>query len=140
MANYGAEMGKSQVDPDILEKIKKLVGKVEYIGQDLSFYLDGLLHSDYPNYWDYIQLYTLLSGPHPKTNFLTKRCLSYIIKIQSCILSWYYKRTTKISVSPGVQIGNTCQLNKVIFYRELWTVEELEDWGRSKVLEGTLSR
>ncbi len=32
------------------------------------------------------------------------------------------------------------EYQKIIFYPELWTVEEIEDWGRSKVLEGTLNR
>ncbi len=39
------------------------------MGQDLSSYLDGLLYSDYTNYWEYIHLDTLLSLQHPKTQF-----------------------------------------------------------------------
>ena len=39
------------------------------MGQDLSSYLDGLLHSDYLTYWDYIHLDTLLSLQNPKTHF-----------------------------------------------------------------------
>ena len=39
------------------------------MGQDLSSYLDGLLHSDYLTYWDYIHLDTLLSLQNPKTSF-----------------------------------------------------------------------
>ena len=58
------------------------------------------------------------------------------------ITELYFKlvlqKATKSWVSPGVQIGNTPKYPKVIFYPELWTVEEIEDWGRSKVLEGAL--
>jgi len=39
------------------------------MGQDLTSYLDGLLHSDYLTYWDYIHLDTLLSLQNPKTQF-----------------------------------------------------------------------
>jgi tryptophan 2,3-dioxygenase len=39
------------------------------MGQDLSSYLDGLLHADYLTYWDYIHLDTLLSLQNPKTQF-----------------------------------------------------------------------
>ena len=39
------------------------------MGQDLSSYLDGLLHADYLTYWDYIHLDTLLSLQNPRTAF-----------------------------------------------------------------------
>lgn len=57
------------IDPKILEQVKKLEQKYEAMGQDLSSYLDGLLHSDYLTYWDYIHLDTLLSLQNPKTHF-----------------------------------------------------------------------
>lgn len=62
-------MNKSEIDPKILEQIKKLEEKYEVMGQDLSSYLDGLLYSDYLTYWDYIHLDTLLSLQNPKTGF-----------------------------------------------------------------------
>jgi tryptophan 2,3-dioxygenase len=62
-------MDKSEIDPKIVEQIKKLEEKYEVMGQDLSSYLDGLLHSDYLTYWDYIHLETLLSLQNPKTGF-----------------------------------------------------------------------
>lgn len=51
------------------EIVAKLEKKYEVMGQDLSSYLDGLLHSDYLTYWDYIHLDTLLSLQNPKTSF-----------------------------------------------------------------------
>jgi len=39
------------------------------MGQDLSSYLDGLLHADFLTYWDYIHLDTLLSLQTPRTSF-----------------------------------------------------------------------
>lgn len=62
-------MNKSEIDPKVLEQIKKLEEKYEVMGQDLSSYLDGLLYSDYLTYWDYIHLDTLLSLQTPKTGF-----------------------------------------------------------------------
>jgi len=55
------------VDPNLTEQLKKLQAKYNVMGQDLSSYLDGLLHSDYLTYWDYIHLDTLLSLQTPKT-------------------------------------------------------------------------
>ncbi|MDH4090756.1 MAG: tryptophan 2,3-dioxygenase family protein [Cyclobacteriaceae bacterium] len=60
---------EENVDPDLLEKLKKLQSKYSAMGQDISSYLDGLLYSDYTTYWDYIHLDTLLSLQTPKTQF-----------------------------------------------------------------------
>lgn len=55
------------------EKIKSQICKLEEkykdSGQDLSSYLDGLLHQRYLTYWDYIHLDTLLSLQVPRTHF-----------------------------------------------------------------------
>ena len=62
-------MEENTVDPQLLTQLKKLQEKYDVMGQDLSSYLDGLLHSDYLTYWDYIHLDTLLSLQNPKTHF-----------------------------------------------------------------------
>ena len=62
-------MANSKFDNKILEQLQKLEEKYEAMGQDLSSYLDGLLHADYLTYWDYIHLDTLLSLQNPKTQF-----------------------------------------------------------------------
>ena len=55
-------MGDS-ADPDYTEQLRKLQAKYDAMGQDLSSYLDGLLHADFLTYWDYIHLDTLLESP-----------------------------------------------------------------------------
>src|SRR5260370_10226493 len=57
------------IDPKLHDQLRKLQQKYDVMGQDLSSYLDGLLHSDYLTYWDYIHLDTLLSLQTPKTHF-----------------------------------------------------------------------
>ena len=47
-------------DPGVLARLKLLQDKYASMGQDLTSYLDGLLHADFPTYWDYIKLDTLL--------------------------------------------------------------------------------
>ena len=59
----------SPLDPKLRDQLLKLQRKYAVMGQDLSSYLDGLLHSDYLTYWDYIHLDTLLSLQNPKTQF-----------------------------------------------------------------------
>ncbi len=62
-------MDKSPLNSSLQEQLNKLQQKYDVMGQDLSSYLDGLLHSDYLTYWDYIHLDTLLSLQNPKTRF-----------------------------------------------------------------------
>ena len=57
------------IDASLQEQLQKLKQKYAAMGQDLSSYLDGLLHADYLTYWDYIHLDTLLSLQNPKTRF-----------------------------------------------------------------------
>ncbi len=63
----------SSLDPKLQELLVKLQQKYAVMGQDMSSYLDGLLHSDYLTYWDYIHLETLLSLQNPKTQFPDER-------------------------------------------------------------------
>lgn len=62
-------MADKPVENNLLEQLKKLQAKYDYMGQDLSSYLDGLLYSDYLTYWEYIHLDTLLSLQKPETSF-----------------------------------------------------------------------
>lgn len=50
-------------------QIRKLEARYKDSGQDMSSYLDGLLHQRYLTYWDYIHLDTLLSLQVPRTYF-----------------------------------------------------------------------
>lgn len=45
----------------LLEQLRLLETKYEASGQDLSSYLEGLYETDYLNYWDYVNLDTLLT-------------------------------------------------------------------------------
>ncbi len=62
-------MNQSDIDQKILDRIHKLSEKYEAMGQDMTSYLDGLLHADYIKYWDYINLDSLLGLQQPKTGF-----------------------------------------------------------------------
>lgn len=51
---------------DLLNQIDK---KYKSLGQDTGAYLKGLLHAKPIDYWDYIEVDTLLSLQRPRTNF-----------------------------------------------------------------------
>ncbi len=57
------------ITPEIEARLALLQEKYEAMGQDMTSYLDGLLHADFLTYWDYIHLDTLLSLQSPKTPF-----------------------------------------------------------------------
>ncbi len=48
---------------------KKIIQKYEALGENPDTYLRGLLHSKPINYWDYIEVDTLLSLQKPRTHF-----------------------------------------------------------------------
>lgn len=51
------------------ELINKIVEKYEALGENPDTYLEGLLHQSPIEYWDYIQVESLLSLQKPVTNF-----------------------------------------------------------------------
>ncbi len=53
--------------PEVLEQLRRLEQKYVPLGQDLAAYLEGLYHTEFLNYWDYIHLDTLLSLQNPRT-------------------------------------------------------------------------
>lgn len=54
------------MDNRIIESIKE---KYNQLGENTATYLKGLLHAKPINYWDYIEVDTLLSLQRPRTNF-----------------------------------------------------------------------
>nr|WP_182512927.1 tryptophan 2,3-dioxygenase family protein [Rufibacter quisquiliarum] len=60
-------MPEHKFSPQVLDLLDRLQQKYNPLGQDLAGYLEGLLYSDFLNYWDYIHLDTLLSLQTPRT-------------------------------------------------------------------------
>lgn len=58
-----------EFSPEVQQRLMLLKEKYDAQGQDLLPYLDGLLHAKTVNYWDYIQVDTLLSLQKTSTDF-----------------------------------------------------------------------
>lgn len=65
--NWNKPLSKLDLNDNLIDKLTALDEKFKTRGQDLGAYLDGLLHSEFLTYWDYIHLDTLLSLQTPKT-------------------------------------------------------------------------
>ena len=62
-----------EFSPAVLNQLRLLQAKYAPDGQDLAAYLEGLYHTRYVTYWDYIELDTLLSLQRPRTHFPDER-------------------------------------------------------------------
>ncbi len=58
-----------ELSKEITERVHQLEEKYSLTGQSIESYLDGLLLSNFLTYWDYVQVDTLLTLQHPKTDF-----------------------------------------------------------------------
>jgi tryptophan 2,3-dioxygenase len=76
-----------EFDKDIQHLLDQLVTKYTKSGQDIKAYLEGLLHADYLNYWNYVEVDTLLTLQKPRT--LIKDEMIFIIYHQ--ITELYFK-------------------------------------------------
>ena len=56
--------------PELMEKLTELRNKIEATGQDFETYVNGCQRASFQNYWDYIQLDTLLSLQRPVTDIV----------------------------------------------------------------------
>ncbi len=91
------------VDPNLIEQLKKLQAKYNVMGQDLASYLDGLLYSDYLTYWDYIHLETLLSLQTPKTRFPDEKIFIVYHQITELYFNLILWEIDQISTAEAIQ-------------------------------------
>ena len=68
-----SQPNQDEFPPAVVTQLRRLQEKYAPDGQDLAAYLEGLYHAKYINYWDYIELDTLLSLQRPLTNLPDER-------------------------------------------------------------------
>ncbi len=78
---------EGEFSPAVLAQLRRLQARYTADGQELAAYLEGLYHADYVNYWDYIELDTLLSLQRPLTKFADEK----IFIIYHQITELYFK-------------------------------------------------
>lgn len=112
-------MNDSSLDPQLIGQLKKLQQKYAAMGQDLSSYLDGLLHADYLTYWEYIHLDTLLSLQTPKTSFPDERIFITYHQITELLFSLVLSEMEQVSERDPLPEKFFCdRLDRIIRYFE----------------------
>lgn len=99
-----------EFDKDVHSLVEQLVAKYTKSGQDIKAYLEGLLHANYLNYWDYIEVDTLLTLQKPRTAVPDE--MIFIIYHQ--ITELYFKLT----LHEMEQIGSQVETMSAAFFTE----------------------
>lgn len=96
-----------EITPEIAQRITLLKEKYDALGQDITTYLDGLIHAKSVNYWDYIQVDTLLSLQKTYTEFPDET----IFLVYHQITELYFK----LALHEFQQIGEKADLDAPFF-------------------------
>lgn len=113
-------MDQEYPSPEIIAKIRQLEEKFRSSGQDLSSYLEGLLQADYLNYWDYINLDTLLTLQQPRTSFKDERIFiiyHQITELYFNLIIWEIEQMAAVEILPLDFFKE--RLRRVIMYFDL---------------------
>ncbi|EIM75017.1 tryptophan 23-dioxygenase [Nitritalea halalkaliphila LW7] len=97
-------MTRETLPEAVYKKIVLLEEKFKASGQDLSSYLEGLLHADYMSYWDYINLDTLLSIQQPRTSFKDEKIFivyHQITELYFNLILWEMEQISAETCSSG---------------------------------------
>jgi tryptophan 2,3-dioxygenase len=105
-----------EITKELLEKLNQ---KYASLGENVSSYLEGLLHTDVTTYWDYIQLDTLLTLQKPKTHFPDET----IFIMYHQITELYFK----LALREFEQIGEKQGLTKAYFVSRVTRINRYFD-------------
>lgn len=106
------------ISEKLLSQLNQLAEKFEASGQDMSSYLDGLLHAKYLHYADYVQLETLLSLQRPRTDEpdeLIFIIYHQITELYFKLINWELKQ-----IADAPKPTQEYLLNKVVRLNRYW--------------------
>jgi tryptophan 2,3-dioxygenase len=106
------------IDDALKAQLDKLQTKYQATGQDMVSYLEGLYHTDFLNYWDYVHTDALLALQIPRTNFPDEQ----IFIIYHQITELYFKLilSEMKQISDNEQLTVAFMLNRVERINRYW--------------------
>jgi tryptophan 2,3-dioxygenase len=108
---------------DISAKLELLKQKFDSDGQSINTHLDGLFHSKYVNYWEYVHLDTLLTLQTPRTDFPDE--LIFITYHQ--ITELYFK----LILHEMMQLREKANIDGDYFYKKIFRI----NWFLGQLIE-----
>jgi len=97
---------------------EKIQEKYQQLGQDPNTYLAGLYHSKPINYWDYIEVDTLLSLQKPRTNFPDEFIFIGYHQITEIVLRLAIHELEQLTETQEIQVF-LLKLPRIIQYLDL---------------------
>ncbi len=104
---------------EVGNRLARLEEKYAAMGQDMTSYLDGLLHADFLTYWDYIHIDTLLSLQNTRTPIPDER----IFLMYHQITELYFRLI--LDAIEQITLSEVCPL--ALFKRQLERVNRYFD-------------
>lgn len=99
-------------NPNLIQEIED---KYINLGENPETYLKGLLHAKLINYWDYIQVDTLLTLQKPRTNFKDEEIFIMYHQVTELVLKMMVhelKQMVSDQLSEGILIDKLNRLNR----------------------------
>lgn len=94
-----------ELTPEIIEKLERLEKKYATMGQDMVSYLEGLIHTDYLQYWDYVHLDVLLNLQHPRTHWPDEKIFIIYHQITELYFKMCMNEFDQILTHPALEAG-----------------------------------
>lgn len=94
-------MGEANL-PDRSEILKKIEEKYNALGQDAGNYLRGFSHIKALNYWDYIEVDTLLSLQRPRTDFPDEPIFIMYHQVTELLLKLIRHELQQVTDNPSI--------------------------------------
>jgi tryptophan 2,3-dioxygenase len=99
------------------QELDKLTQKYEALGQEITPYLEGLYHSNFLTYWDYIHLDTLLTLQIPKTHFPDEKIFIMYHQITELYFGLVLLELEQLQVIPKPSVSEICKrISRIIGY------------------------
>jgi len=102
------------------ETNKKLIEKYEHLGENPETYLKGLLHAKPINYWDYVEVNTLLSLQKPRTSFKDESIFIMYHQVTELVLKMMCHELEQITTEKKLtEAYLSTKINRLIRYTTL---------------------
>ncbi|WP_127845059.1 tryptophan 2,3-dioxygenase family protein [Psychroflexus aestuariivivens] len=99
--------------------LKKIQDKYESMGENPDTYLKGLLHAKPINYWDYIEVDSLLSLQKPRTNFKDESVFIIYHQVTELTLKLMIHEIKQLTEAPAEEAIFIEKLRRLVRYTDM---------------------